>query len=231
LEPWELHWKDYYKILQVHVSAESEVIKAAYDKLARKYHPDVNRNPAANERMTDINEAFAVLSNPEKRKQYHEIWLQRTSTGATSRQTAIQDKQKVVGRHHTFSFWWILVIVLVIAGIVFTIMRKSPETEVSSSPDVEIKSVLLESIDSTNPEAPIYNYVFRVVNNDPTDMRLYWEMTSSATGKSDSGYVTVIKNSYRDVTRSYDFFTEGEETITYSIFYEGNLLDSCSSTR
>ena len=62
-ENWETHWKDYYKILQVHPSAEQEVVKAARDRLAGKYHPDVNKEPIAHERMKDINEAYEVLGN------------------------------------------------------------------------------------------------------------------------------------------------------------------------
>ena len=54
-ENWENHWKDYYQILQVHPSAEPEVVKAAYDRLARKYHPDVNKETSAPQRMKDIN--------------------------------------------------------------------------------------------------------------------------------------------------------------------------------
>ena len=40
-EDWELHWKDYYKILQVHSSAEPEIIEAAYKRLVKKYHPEM----------------------------------------------------------------------------------------------------------------------------------------------------------------------------------------------
>ena len=53
-ENWEIHWEDYYEILQIHHSAEPEIIKAAYGKLAQKYHPDINKDPAAGERMKKI---------------------------------------------------------------------------------------------------------------------------------------------------------------------------------
>ena len=76
-ENWENHWKDYYQILQVHTSAEPEVVKAAYDKLARKYHPDVNKEVAAQQRMKDINEAYDILGNPEKRNRYYDNYLKR----------------------------------------------------------------------------------------------------------------------------------------------------------
>lgn len=61
---------DYYEILQVSPNAEQLVIEAAYRRLAREYHPDVNENPDATERMRHLNQAFEVLGNPEKRAEY-----------------------------------------------------------------------------------------------------------------------------------------------------------------
>ena len=64
---------DYYKILGISKDATQEDIKKAYRKLARKYHPDLNKdNPNAQEKFQEINEANEVLSNPEKRKRYDE---------------------------------------------------------------------------------------------------------------------------------------------------------------
>ncbi|WP_018111685.1 DnaJ C-terminal domain-containing protein [Thermus igniterrae] len=62
--------KDYYAILGVPRNATQEEIKRAYKRLARQYHPDVNKSPGAEERFKEINEAYAVLSDPEKRKIY-----------------------------------------------------------------------------------------------------------------------------------------------------------------
>lgn len=66
--------KDYYKILQVSPDAAPEVIQMAYKALAKKYHPDLNPDNAewAQEQMKDLNEAFEVLSDPEKRARYDE---------------------------------------------------------------------------------------------------------------------------------------------------------------
>jgi molecular chaperone DnaJ len=66
--------KDYYKILGVSENATQDEIKQAYKKLAMKYHPD--RNPGdkqAEEKFKEINEAYSVLSDPEKRKQYDQL--------------------------------------------------------------------------------------------------------------------------------------------------------------
>ncbi|NOZ01332.1 MAG: J domain-containing protein, partial [Deltaproteobacteria bacterium] len=63
--------KDYYAILGVDKTAGPDEIKKAYRKRAIKFHPDHNQgDKAAEEKLKDINEAYAVLSNPEKKKQY-----------------------------------------------------------------------------------------------------------------------------------------------------------------
>ena len=62
--------KDYYQILGVSRNATQEEIKHAYRRLALKYHPDRNKSKEAEEKFKEINEAYAVLSDPQKRQQY-----------------------------------------------------------------------------------------------------------------------------------------------------------------
>lgn len=81
------NFEDYYEVLQVHPSAEPEVIEAAYKKLAQKYHPDVSNNPAAAERMKKINIAHDILGDPEQRRKYHSDWLQRKPASSGSSAT------------------------------------------------------------------------------------------------------------------------------------------------
>lgn len=62
--------RDYYEVLGVSRNAGAEEVQQAYRKLARRYHPDVNSDPEAEERFKEINEAYSVLSDPDTRKRY-----------------------------------------------------------------------------------------------------------------------------------------------------------------
>ena len=68
-----MKYKDYYKILEVPRDASDEVIKKAYRKLARKYHPDVSKEANAKERFQDVSEAYETLKDKEKRAAYDSL--------------------------------------------------------------------------------------------------------------------------------------------------------------
>ena len=65
-----MEFKDYYKVLGVDADADQKAIKAAYRKLARKYHPDVSKEKDAELKFKDLGEAYEVLKDPEKRAAY-----------------------------------------------------------------------------------------------------------------------------------------------------------------
>lgn len=62
--------KSLYETLEINENSSADEIKKAYRKLARKYHPDVNKDSGAEEKFKEINAAYEVLSNPEKKQQY-----------------------------------------------------------------------------------------------------------------------------------------------------------------
>ena len=68
-----MDFKDYYKTLGVAHDATAEEIKKAFRRLARKYHPDISKLPDAEQHMKDVNEAYAVLSDAEKRAAYDQL--------------------------------------------------------------------------------------------------------------------------------------------------------------
>ncbi len=64
----------YYKMLMLAENADEEIISVVYRKLAQRYHPDVDASPEAARRMSEINEAYATLRSPDKRRDYNK-WL------------------------------------------------------------------------------------------------------------------------------------------------------------
>ena len=68
-----VRYKDYYKVLGVDRKDDQDKLQKAYRKLARKYHPDVNKDPGAEAKFKEINEAYEVLKDPEKRAKYDRL--------------------------------------------------------------------------------------------------------------------------------------------------------------
>ena len=68
-----MQYKDYYQILGVVRDADADDIKRAYRKLARKFHPDVSKEKNAEERFKEVQEAYEVLKDPEKRAAYDQL--------------------------------------------------------------------------------------------------------------------------------------------------------------
>ena len=68
-----MDFKDYYKVLGLEPGADDKAVKAAYRKLARKYHPDVSKEKDAENQFKEVAEAYEVLKSAEKRAEYDEL--------------------------------------------------------------------------------------------------------------------------------------------------------------
>ena len=68
-----MQYKDYYRVMALERNASPEAIKRAYKKLARQYHPDINKSPEAETRFKELGEAYEVLRDPQKRAAYDQL--------------------------------------------------------------------------------------------------------------------------------------------------------------
>src|SRR5438270_11981776 len=72
-EPRTMEYRDYYKILGVTRAATADEVKKSYRRLARKFHPDVSKEKDAEARFKEVQEAYEVLKDPEKRAAYDQM--------------------------------------------------------------------------------------------------------------------------------------------------------------
>lgn len=108
-----------YKVLQVDPQAEREVIEAAYKRLASKYHPDVNNSESANERMTQLNAAYEILRDPDRRQQYDDQRRARrrvrnTETAPPSQQPTPDKIAKQVSNRVFVKLLWVVALVALV---------------------------------------------------------------------------------------------------------------------
>ena len=92
--------KDYYEILGVPQDGDEKVIRRAFRRLARKYHPDLNKgNKDAEDRMKEVNEAYEVLRDADSRRKYDDagMWFKRESADARMVVSVSYDKATLGG--------------------------------------------------------------------------------------------------------------------------------------
>lgn len=95
--------KNYYEILEISIDASTAEIKTAYRKLARKYHPDINKSPEAIERFKEISTAYETLSNPIEREKYNILKgiFEPTKTKTSSEQAEAEYKNTTKNQNTT----------------------------------------------------------------------------------------------------------------------------------
>ena len=168
-----------YEVLEVSKNASKEVIEKAYKVLAKRYHPDVaNNKEFANKMMVKINEAYSILSNEQKRKEYdtmlkeHEIYARETKI--RQEQEIYIENQYVQNSRHSGVFSKIridnkiLVIIIVLAIIFFVFSCVSIWQTVSNviSGDINIDNNYVEYVDDESTTSAVYSLLqgFKALN-------------------------------------------------------------------
>ena len=100
-------FKDYYAILEIDWQSPPEQVRAAYRRLSKKWHPDLNPGKDVTREMQDINEAYALLKNPEKRARYDKEYLlhQQAPERPTEGQAHSQQTHHASDEQHNFDGW------------------------------------------------------------------------------------------------------------------------------
>lgn len=89
-------WEDYYRILQVHFMAELDIIRSAYLRLSKKYHPDSNNGLLSEEKMKSINKAYEVLSKNDTRIEYDISWVKKNRDYHNSQKEKMPSQQEKI---------------------------------------------------------------------------------------------------------------------------------------
>lgn len=160
--------KDYYKILELPFGATSVDVKAAFRRLAFKYHPDKNiNNKISEEKFKEINEAYSVLSDENKRLNYHfayneflkKLYVQKNTYTPpirpiynTNRTSYATNRKKIV-EEEGFGFLKILQIVIVV-GIVFLLFIFVFQNSLKDD-NIEAPSVVVRDTTSNTKETKI----------------------------------------------------------------------------
>jgi hypothetical protein len=134
---------DHYEVLQVSPNAEPGVILAAYRRLAQTYHPDVNPDPRAPERMRRFNRALEILSDPAKRAEYDRRRLRQLAVEFMREQQRVpygtlygEHPQGWRARAARLSFGWLAIAVgvgVVLAALVMILLRNTSESGTGSA--------------------------------------------------------------------------------------------------
>lgn len=166
-----MNLKDYYKVMEVSSHASQEEIKHAYQRLARKYHPDISKEPDAEVRFKEVNEAYEILKNPEKRADYNAsfqiilpytyAWL-RAKRDAWVRSLAQQRAKKTAATRaklQSVSSWKNKIISIPRPKIVLPSLSKKAKEPLKTKlkkeePKTEIPNPVVFSTETAKAEAP-----------------------------------------------------------------------------
>ncbi|QKN83600.1 curved DNA-binding protein [Scandinavium goeteborgense] len=153
--------KDYYAIMGVKPTDDLKTIKTAYRRLARKYHPDVSKEPDAEARFKDIAQAWEVLSDEQRRTEYDTLWQHRNDP--PFRQQAQPNSQQQTYSQEEFDD--------IFSSIFGQHAQKSRQQHSARGHDVEIEVAIFleETLDAhtrpINYTLPVYN-VFGMVEKE-----------------------------------------------------------------
>ncbi|WNJ17465.1 DnaJ domain-containing protein [Pontibacter sp. G13] len=214
--------KDYYQILEIDANASDADIKSAYRKLAMEFHPDSNDSPGAHQRFLEINEAYQILGDPQKKGLY-DIKLRRiqrgefvmegppppppTPEGRTTPPPEYYEKKarEAQARYHEFARFNLFSRTMSVIALIFGLLIVSDYLRQGDSPVAEIESIRILAKDGQTPEC--------LIRTSQYDLRL---------GKDVCQFVG--KGDYISMTRTPLFGIELKLSIWKPSFSDPTLL-------